>query len=67
MNGLYGVQVRKDMIEFCKCKSEHWLQTEYEEKVLEYWRLPNGIYIVEFKKNDSSNGDNDVKNTLLSH
>ena len=43
------------------------MQTEYDENVLDYWRLPNGNYIVKFEKDDGSDGDNDVKKTLPSH
>ena len=67
MNSLYGVQIRKDIDQSYKCKSQHWMETEYDENVLDYWRLPNGIYIVKLKKDDGSEGDNDVKNTLPSH
>ncbi len=62
MHSLYWVQVRRHNIEFYNCKSEHWLQTEYDGKVLCYWRLPNGIYIVKVKKDDGLDCDNDVKN-----
>ena len=34
---------------------------------MDYWSLPNGIYIVKFKKDDGFDGDNDVKNTLPNH
>ena len=44
MNSLYEVHLRKDINEYY-CKSETWMQTEYDEKVLDYWKLPNGIYI----------------------
>ena len=37
MNSLYGVQIRKDIDQFYKCKSEHWMRTEYDENVLDYW------------------------------
>ena len=50
MNGLYGVQIRKDINQFYNCKSERWMQTEYDESVLEYWILPNGKYIVKLEK-----------------
>ena len=43
------------------------METEYDDNVLDYWRLPNGIYIVNLKKDDGLDGDNDVKNTLPSH
>ena len=67
MNSLYGVQIRKDIDQSYKCKSQHWMETEYDENVLDYWRLPKGNYIVKLKKDDGSEGDNDVKNTLPSH
>ena len=67
MNSLYGVQIRKDIDQSYKCKSQHWMETDYDENVLDYWKLPNGNYIVKFKKDDGLEGDNDVKNTLPSH
>ena len=45
-NSLNGVQTRKNINESYKCKSQHWMETEYDENVLDYWRLPNGNYIV---------------------
>ena len=33
----------------------------------DYWNLPNGNYIVKFKKDDGLEGDNDVKKRLPSH
>ena len=44
MNSLHGVQIRKDKIEIYNCKSQHWLETEYDDNVLDYWKLPNGNY-----------------------
>ena len=38
----------------------------YDENVLDYWRLPNGIYKVKLKKNDGLEGCNARKNTLPS-
>ena len=43
------------------------METEYDDNVLDYWRLPNGNYVVTFKKGDGSEGDNDVKNIMPSH
>ena len=34
MNSLYGVQKRKDIDQSHKCKSQHWMETEYDENVL---------------------------------
>ena len=36
MNSLYGEQIRKDIEESCQCKSEMWMMTEYDERVLDY-------------------------------
>ena len=36
MNSLYGEQIRKDIGESYQCKSEMWMQTEYDERVLDY-------------------------------
>ena len=67
MNSLYGVQLHKGINELYKRKSEHWMQTEYDDNVLHYWSLSNGNYIVKMKKDDGSDGDNDEKNTIPSH
>ena len=45
MNGLYGVQIRKDNNESLHCKSQTWMKTEYEENVLDYLKLPNEIFL----------------------
>ena len=66
MKSLYGVQIRKDIDQCYKCKSQHWMETEYDENVLGYWKLPNENYIVKLKEDDGLDGDNDVKNTLPS-
>ena len=36
-------------------------------KILDYWRLPKGKFIVKFKKNDGLDDDYVMKNTLPSH
>ena len=35
MSSLYDVQIRRDIDEFHKCKSEHWMKTEYDGNVLD--------------------------------
>ena len=52
MVSLYEVQIRKDINESYSCKSETWMKTEFDENVLDYWKLPNGNYIVKKKKDD---------------
>ena len=66
MNSLYGVQIRKDIDQSYKCKSQNWMETEYDDKVLDYWKLPNVNYIVQLKKDNGLDNDKDVKNTLPS-
>ena len=43
------------------------MQTEYDDNVLDYWKLPNGNYNVKFQKDDGLDGNSDVKNTSLCH
>ena len=40
------------------------MKTEFDENVLDYWKLPNGNYIVKIKKGDGLEDDCDNKNTL---
>ena len=60
MISLNGIQIRRDINESYKCKSEHWAQTECGEKVLEYWSLPNGNYIVNLEKDVGLVSDNGI-------
>ena len=64
MNSLYGVQIRKDINESYHSKSETWMKTEFDENVLDYWKLPNENYIVKMKRDDGLDDDCDIKNTL---
>ena len=36
MNSLYGVHIRKDIDQSYKCKTQHWMETEYDENVLDF-------------------------------
>ena len=67
INNLYGVQIRKDNNDFYICKSEHWMETEYDENVLDCSRLPEGICRVKFLEEVGFDSDNYVKKTLPSH
>ena len=42
MNSLYGEQKWKDIDESYQCKSEMWMMTEYNERVLDYQRIRCG-------------------------
>ena len=50
MNSLYGVQTRKGFNECHECISQRWMETEYDDNVLDFWGLPNENYIVKLKK-----------------
>ena len=67
LNALYGIQIRKDNIEFYKCKFEHWMQTENKDNALDYWKLSNGNSSAKMEKDDRLDGDSDIKKTLPSH
>ena len=59
MNTLYGEFLRKDFLESYQCKSEAWMMTEYDERVLDYQKNTYGIYIVKLK--DDERIDYEVK------
>ena len=40
---------------------------EHVKIVLDFWRLPDGNYIVKLEKDDGLEGDNDTKSTLQCH
>ena len=46
MNSLYGENIRKDIEEKFACKSEYWMQTDYDERVKDYWKISGINYIV---------------------
>ena len=50
VNSLYGVQIRKKSNESYECKSQNWMEIESDDKVVDYWKLPNGNYIVKSKE-----------------
>ena len=49
-NSLHRAQIRKDIIEAFYCKSEHWVQTEHDDNVIDYWKLPEETHFVKMKK-----------------
>ena len=40
------------------------MKTEFDENILDYWKITNGNYIVNMKKDDGLDDDCDIKNTL---
>ena len=67
MNALYGEQIRKDIEEKFACISEMWMQTEYDERVKDYWKISNINYIV--KMIDDKGLEDEIKkiNTMPLH
>ena len=45
MNALNGEFLRKDITESYQCKSEMWMQTEYDVRVLDYQKFNKRNYI----------------------
>ena len=67
INSLYGEQIRKDIEEKFACKSEMWMQTEYDERVKDYWKISGINYIV--KMIDDKGLEDEIKkiNTMPLH
>ena len=67
MNSLYGEQIRKDIEEKFTFKSEMWMMTNYDERVVDYWKISNFNYIV--KMIDDKGMEDEVKkiNTMPLH
>ena len=43
------------------------MKTEYDENILDYWKLSNGNYNVKMKQDDGLDDDCNRKNALLAH
>ena len=64
MNSLYGEFLRKDILESYQCKSEMWMMTEYDERVLDYQKINHGNYIVKMKDDEGLEDEVKKTNTL---
>ena len=60
----YGEFLRKEILESYQCKSEAWMMTEYDERVLDYQKINYGNYIVERKGDGGLQGQVLKVNTL---
>ena len=67
LSSLYEEHIRKDITAECKCKWDYWMSTEYVERVLGYWRLPNRANIVKIEDDDVLECETDLKNTKPAH
>ena len=43
------------------------MKTEFDENVLDYWKLPNGICISKMRRDDGLDDDCDIKNILAAY
>ena len=59
MNSLYGEQLRKDIEEKFACKSEDWIITKHDERVIDYWKISGNNCIVEMI--DDAGSEDEVK------
>ena len=64
MNSLFGEQIRKDFGESYQCKSEMWMMTEYDERVLDYQKINYGNYIVRMKDDEGLEDEVKKVNTM---
>ena len=67
MNCLYGEQIRNDIEESYSCKSEAWLTTEQNERVLDYHKIKSGNYIVKLKVDAGMEDEVKKVNTMPLH
>ena len=67
VNSLYRENNRNDFTEEYISKSEYWMSTEHDERVLEHWKLPTRDYIVNLKQNDGLESETNLKNTMPAH
>ena len=43
------------------------METEFDDNVLDYWKILNGHSVVKMKRDDGLVSDKHIRNTLLSH
>ena len=64
MNSFYGEFLRKGVLESYQCKSEMWMITEYDERVLEYQKIIHRNYIAKLKGDEGLEDEVKKANTL---
>ena len=64
MNSLDGEFPRRDILESYQCKSEMWMMTEYDERVLDYQKINYGNNIVKMKDDEGLEDEVKKANTL---
>ena len=61
MKSLYGKKTPKDVIEEYSCRSEYWISTKYDVRVLDYWRLPNRNFILKLGQDEDLDCETDLR------
>ena len=46
MDSIYGQLNRKDTEDEYLCKSKKWMKSDFDDRVKDYPKLPNGSYII---------------------
>ena len=64
MNSFYGEFLAKDILESYQCKSEMWMMTKFDERVLDYQKIIHGRYIVKLKEDEGIEDEVKKVNTL---
>ena len=64
VNSLFGEFLKKDILESFQCKSEMWMMTEFDERVLDYQKINLGNYIVKMKDVEELEDEVKKANTL---
>ena len=64
MNSFHGEFLRKDILESYQGKSQLWLMTEYDERVLDCQKINYGNYIVKVKDDKGLEHEVQKVNTL---
>ena len=67
MNALYGEILRKNILESYQCKSEAWMMSEYDERILDYQTINHGNYIVKLGDDEGLEDEFKKVNTLPLH
>jgi hypothetical protein len=67
LNSLYGKTIQKDINKEVHIWSEATLREKFDERVVDYSRLPCGKYIVELKEEDGVDVEEDKKGFTPSH
>ena len=67
MNSLYAEEIRKDIEESYQCKSEIRMQTENDERVLDYQKIKYGNFNVKLKDDEGLQDEFKKVNTISLH